>query len=445
MKKLMTKNPNAQIWATRNSFGLRLKSIALCLTMMFFIVSKGQTVFNNPVQIPALAGANTPLVVAGGTGTLGTATDLTILTTGSPPAHLLLNQPAPADPSYFQITNNMSINGGLRMGNPASSRIFEIRNDENANIEFFTNTTLAMTIDPTQWVGIGTGVPFGFGTAWVSAPGTGAPTFGWAAAGAPIAPKLSVAGDIETNLLNSVFSANYYMYSDERLKQDFKPITDWRKILDVNTYSFTYKDIGTKKKNGLSYGFKAQDVYKLLPELTANSGPILAVDYVSFIPFLTEGLKTHEQQLKDIELLLSNQPLVNNEKIIALEAENKILKERLDKLEAKLNSIPTTQGQSSEKNKIQIGVLKNKPVLEQNEPNPFTDKTEIRYFLPEGTTNARIMVKTDEGKIVGDFPLETIGFGSISINPGTLTAGTYYYSLVANNIVIDTKKMTLLK
>lgn len=127
-----------------------------------------------------------------------------------------------------------------------------------------------------------------------------------------------------------------------------------------------------------------------------------------------------------------------------------VIKARLDKLEAKLNAIPNTNNEAIEKTKsdsyrIQTGLLKDQPVLEQNEPNPFTEKTEIRYFLPVGTINASIKVKNNEGAIVGDFALSNSGNGSVIINPGTLLAGIYHYSLIVNNSIIDTKKMTLLK
>jgi hypothetical protein len=44
---------------------------------------------------------------------------------------------------------------------------------------------------------------------------------------------------------------------------------------------------------------------------------------------------------------------------------------------------------------------------------------------------------------VGSFTVNVVGNGNISISAGTLAAGTYYYSLIINNQVFETKKMVL--
>jgi hypothetical protein len=92
---------------------------------------------------------------------------------------------------------------------------------------------------------------------------------------------------------------------------------------------------------------------------------------------------------------------------------------------------------------FQSGTFNAPATLEQNEPNPFTESTEIRYFLPEGSTNAKIEVRNTENKVVGSYIVSQAGHGNITISAGTLAAGTYYYSLIINNQVFDTKKMVL--
>jgi hypothetical protein len=94
---------------------------------------------------------------------------------------------------------------------------------------------------------------------------------------------------------------------------------------------------------------------------------------------------------------------------------------------------------------FQSGTFNAPATLEQNEPNPFTESTEIRYYLPEGTKNSKITVKNTDGKVVGEYQNLTSGNGSISIEPGKLAANTYYYNLIIDGIEVETKKMILMR
>lgn len=98
---------------------------------------------------------------------------------------------------------------------------------------------------------------------------------------------------------------------------------------------------------------------------------------------------------------------------------------------------------AKESDGLNFGDLTQPASLEQNEPNPFTESTVIRYFIPEGIGSSRIDVRNTENKVVGSFPVNMVGYGNVTISAGTLAAGTYYYSLVINNQVFETKKMVI--
>jgi len=72
-------------------------------------------------------------------------------------------------------------------------------------------------------------------------------------------------------------------------------------------------------------------------------------------------------------------------------------------------------------------------------------KTMIHYYLPETTLKASISVTNTEGKVLGMFQLDKKGDAFLEILSGTLAPGTLYYSLIADNHIIDTKKMILVK
>ena len=83
--------------------------------------------------------------------------------------------------------------------------------------------------------------------------------------------------------------------------------------------------------------------------------------------------------------------------------------------------------------------------LYQNTPNPFNTTTEIKYFLPEGSTNAYIYVFNLQGNLLLTYNLNNNGFGSVVINGSSLNAGMYVYSLVIDGQEAETKRMILTK
>jgi hypothetical protein len=91
---------------------------------------------------------------------------------------------------------------------------------------------------------------------------------------------------------------------------------------------------------------------------------------------------------------------------------------------------------------IPIGVAKSK--LCQNTPNPFTERTEIRFSVPEGTNNAYIYIFDMTGKMLRQIPVDS-SMQSVTINGNELAPGIYLYSLVVNGQEIDTKRMILSK
>ena len=82
--------------------------------------------------------------------------------------------------------------------------------------------------------------------------------------------------------------------------------------------------------------------------------------------------------------------------------------------------------------------------LYQNTPNPFTERTTIRFTLPDDVQNAYIYVFDMQGKMLKQIPIDT-SMQSVTINGYELQAGMYIYSLVVNNKEIDTKRMILSK
>jgi hypothetical protein len=84
-----------------------------------------------------------------------------------------------------------------------------------------------------------------------------------------------------------------------------------------------------------------------------------------------------------------------------------------------------------------------KPVvtLRQNVPNPFMDQTVISFFIPQSVNKAQLTIYDHTGNAVRTFNLTQRGEGSVTFNASNLRHGLYTYSIVADGIPSESKKM----
>jgi len=192
-------------------------------------------------------------------------------------------------------------------------------------------------------------------------------------------PNLSVVGAIAatgTIIASAPNAATSGPPSDRRLKRDIKYIDNnyYNNLLKLNSVSFNWKrelankfatqaKVGNKtvyltelgqgndlystlKDNHKQYGFIAQDVEKVFPNIVyTDKHGYKSIKYQEFIPLLIEAIKSHDKMFKGI---ISNvaklQKTVNSlvigvkqvdNKIIALIKTNQITDQRIKNLEAK--------------------------------------------------------------------------------------------------------------
>ncbi len=86
-----------------------------------------------------------------------------------------------------------------------------------------------------------------------------------------------------------------------------------------------------------------------------------------------------------------------------------------------------------------------KAILEQNSPNPFSEGSIIKYNMPDHFTKASITVNDISGKTIQQFAINATGAGAINIRAGSLSSGTYTYSLWVDGRQVNTKKMIITK
>ena len=112
---------------------------------------------------------------------------------------------------------------------------------------------------------------------------------------------------------------------------------------------------------------------------------------------------------------------------------------------AELREMISAQKNKNIEGSIKITESNNEPKLFQNAPNPFSKTTTIKYSLPASSKRAVIGIMNMSGIKIKTFELSSKNGEALNINGGELSAGTYIYTLMVDDVLIDSKKMILTK
>jgi len=226
--------------------------------------------------------------------------------------------------------------------------------------------------------------------------------------------------------VGDVYSTTNFFPSDRQLKSDIKPLTsalDKIMLLKPSTYNYKYEDFkGLSLPRTPQMGLIAQELEEVFPDLVketgmpgrGDDGTVIAtgktfktINYVSLIPVLISAIQEQQKQI------IEQRQLIND----------------LQKTSSStgLNEINTADG---------FAML-------QNEPNPFNGETVVKYTLPAEVRTAGMLIYDLSGKQVASFPITEKGSSSITITSERLAAGIYIYSIVADNKIVDTKRMVV--
>lgn len=86
----------------------------------------------------------------------------------------------------------------------------------------------------------------------------------------------------------------------------------------------------------------------------------------------------------------------------------------------------------------------NEAQLFQNYPNPFDESTIIEYYVPTGMyQTAFLEIYSVNGAFITKMNLNSMGHGHVIVSKSLLAAGNYIYTMIADDIIIDTKQMTV--
>ena len=233
---------------------------------------------------------------------------------------------------------------------------------------------------------------------------------------------------IITDMSNAVtFTSN----SDYRYKQNITGLNNQKtfaNVLNLNPVEYNFKQryvdgidsLGNPVKVGYfdeesqvfqrkHYGLIAQELQRIYPDLVYEDGDgYLSVNYIGIIPLLIQSIKELKAEIDDLK---GNTPILG------------------------ARPMQTTDIFTVESDQP--------AVLFQNAPNPFSQSTEIRYYLPASVNTAFLCIYDLNGKQLKQIRLLQRGNGSQIVSGSEFSAGIYLYALIADGKEIDVKRMIL--
>lgn len=232
----------------------------------------------------------------------------------------------------------------------------------------------------------------------------------------------------------SVYAINTYITSDSTKKKDVEPIIDAiDKVRKIKGVTYNLKDNSEHPHSSLwenvetgmpldgesspedrNAGVFSQDVKKVLPEAvrTLEDGSEV-VSYNDLVALLIEAVKEQQIQIEELQSLYSSET----------------------SKQTKSASVTTVSRDDLFDD--------SGPILYQNTPNPFTENTEIRYFISNEVETATLYVYNMQGSQIKSLQLHGRGEDSVVISGSELQAGMFIYALVADGREIDLKRMIL--
>lgn len=255
---------------------------------------------------------------------------------------------------------------------------------------------------------------------------------------------------------NMAYTGTLTDVSDRKFKKNIREFSALERIMQLRpkTYEMKRDEFkGMNLANGLRYGFIAQELQEVFPELVqkqVNATPYqeadslnveeidyLGVEYIPMIPVLTKGMQEQQEQIEEKEERLTKLEHQNQ----ALERENQELENRLDQLEILVQQLSQQTSGGGNTTTTTISDAR----LDQNQPNPFNNSTSIPYFIPNTVQSAVLEVTDAQGRVLKSLPITDRGQGKTILETDLLSGGVYFYSLSLDGKVVDTKKMIAVK
>lgn len=237
--------------------------------------------------------------------------------------------------------------------------------------------------------------------------------------------------DGEVYVNNQITATSFVSPSDIRLKQNVESVSKntragstLENVLNMNVIKYNYIDFRNCENSDTittdcqdpsqditadtHYGLSAQELQSIYPDLVKKGQDgYLGINYVELVPILIRSIQELKAELDEVK----------ETKDGTFEARN-------------TSALPDASLSSAK--------------LFQNAPNPFSERTEVRFLLPDNTQDAFVYIFDMTGKMLRQIPVNS-SMNSVIVNGYEFSPGIYLYSLAINGKEIDTKRMILSK
>jgi hypothetical protein len=265
----------------------------------------------------------------------------------------------------------------------------------------------------------------------------------WPCPASPYAPDAAgyFNGDV-------VATNGVYALSDENLKENIHDIPNAMDILNqLNPKWYSFKqteNASMQLPKGSHYGLLSQDVQQVLPNIvkdcihparmdsdgneTYAAINFKAINYTELIPLLIASVKQMDSTNQALQQQISDLQAAQTGHRASPPHDNN-------------SDQGQDQGQAKPNAPIDVTLSSKSIVLDQNQPNPFKEQTTITYFIPDDAMNVKMIFTDSRGNVMKEVSIPEKGNGQLNVYAQDLSSGIYTYTLVADGVTIDSKKM----
>jgi hypothetical protein len=260
----------------------------------------------------------------------------------------------------------------------------------------------------------------------------------------------------------NVYTFGAYQTSDKNLKKNIEDVPEALSIINkLKPRKYEFRNDGKlaamNLPKGKHYGFLAQDIEEILPNLVneleavisnhtiakdlprPNAAPSPEGSPMADNATLTVAPETANRESPAENLTIKS---INYIELIPLlvrgmqelSKENQDLRQELAEVKQLANKFLNGQG---------ITNAFGSNVMMQNMPNPVKGTTKIVYSLPEGSNRAQLAITDALGRTIKIIQLTRSGV--VNFDSTALSAGIYNYSLIVDNKTLQTRQMTVEK
>jgi len=267
-----------------------------------------------------------------------------------------------------------------------------------------------------------------------------------------ITDNLQVNGTIQGVLLGNSASANAQIRETAQAGQAVStPTAERLSLLDLTT--FTYPAATRKAENKIDRSILKADT-TITEEMLREAEEAHKPTYLQKQIYAKQHYALDAEQLEEIfpDLVYEQEDGTKSinymEMVPILVKTISELNGKIADLNDKLNALENggTEAKARQNNTMSVGEIPASAAvtLRQNTPNPFSERTEIRFTLPSDVKNAFIYIFNMQGTLQKQIAV-TPSMQSVIINGYELSPGMYIYSLIVNGKEIDTKRMIFIK